>query len=131
MGLTTEDRLAIQDTAARYSHAIDSGDADGLVATFTDTGVLDAGQVQIQGHEALKAFTVEFADSNRAPRHVASNFVIEGDGDRATMKAYVQMFALAGEPPQQTVAISGKYEDILTKQDGSWKFERRSFTADS
>jgi hypothetical protein len=62
---------------------------------------------------------------------VASNLVLDGDGDHATLKAYVQMFLLTGEPPQQTVSISGIYDDSLIKEDGAWKFVRRSFTADS
>jgi len=131
MGLTIEDRLAIHDLAARYSHAVDSGDAEGFIATFVETGVLDAGQVQLDGHAALKDFALNFSSSRRAPRHVASNLVLDGDGDHATLKAYVQMFLLTGEPPQQTVSISGIYDDTLIKEDGSWKFVRRNFTADS
>jgi SnoaL-like domain len=130
MGLTIDDRLAIQDLAARYSHAVDNGDAEGFGATFVETGVLDAGRVQLEGHSELKEFALNFARSRRAPRHVASNLVIDGDGDTATLKAYVQMFVLTGEPPQQTVSVSGTYDDVLTKKDGSWKFVRRTFTSD-
>lgn len=33
--LSIEDRLALQDLIAAYSWALDTGDADGLVACFT------------------------------------------------------------------------------------------------
>jgi ketosteroid isomerase-like protein len=131
VSLTTEDLLEIQGLAARYNHAIDSGDADAFIATFVESGVLDAGVLTVEGHSALKEFAGNFANSTRAPRHVATNLVIEGDGDKATLKAYVQMFALTGEPPKQSITAAGKYNDTLVKEDGRWKFVRRTFTADS
>jgi ketosteroid isomerase-like protein len=131
MGLTTEDLLEIQGLAARYNHAIDSGDADAFLATFVESGVLDAGPLKVDGHAALKEFAERFSTSVRAPRHIATNLVIDGDGDRATLKAYVQMFAMTGEPPKQTITAAGKYDDTLVKEDGTWKFVQRNFTADS
>ena len=131
MGLTTEDQLEIQGLAARYNHAIDSGDADGFCGVFVENGVLDAGVVQVEGHAALKEFAVNFASSTHAPRHVATNLVIEGDGDQATLKAYIHMYVLAGDPPQQTITVGGTYDDVLRKEDGRWKFVHRHFTADT
>jgi uncharacterized protein (TIGR02246 family) len=134
MGLTTEDVLEIQGLAARYNHAIDSGDADGYVAVFSKDGSMTAGPLVLEGHDALGAFAKSFSSSVRQPRHVATNLVIDGDGDKATLKAYVQMYILSGEPgepAQQTLMTSGKYDDVLAKENGSWKFTQRVFTADS
>jgi ketosteroid isomerase-like protein len=131
MGLTTDDLVAIQGLAARYNHAIDSGDAEAFVAAWVESGVLDAGGLFIDGHAALKEFAVNFAAGAHAPRHIATNLVIDGDGDNATLKAYVQMYVLAGDPPQQIIAAAGKYDDTLIKEDGTWKFVRRNFTVDS
>jgi hypothetical protein len=134
MGLTTEDVLEIQGLAARYNHAIDSGDADGYIATFSKNGSMSAGELVLEGHDALGEFAKNFSSSVREPRHVATNLVIDGDGDKATLKAYVQMYILsggAGEPTQQTLMTSGKYDDVLAKENGSWKFVERVFTADS
>ena len=131
MGLSVEDHMAIQDLAARYNHAIDSGDADAFTKAFVESGVLDAGALQLEGRAALGQFAAAFPSSVRSPRHVATNLVIDGDGTEATLQAYVQMYVLSGEPPQQVVAASGKYSDLLTKADGTWRFIRRTFTADS
>jgi SnoaL-like domain len=134
MSLTIEDHVAIQGLAARYNHAIDSGDSEAFIATFSEKGALNAGPLQIEGHAALGEFAKNFAGSVREPRHVATNLVVDGNGDAATLKAYVQMYVLAGEPgepPHQTVTTSGKYDDTLAKEDGSWKFVQRVFTADS
>ncbi len=131
MGLSAEEHLAIQGLAARYNHAIDSGDADAFTECFVESGVLDAGALQLKGRAALRQFCSDFPSSVHAPRHVASNLVIDGDGTEATLQAYVQMFVLSGEPSQQVVAASGKYSDQLTKADGTWRFIRRTFTADA
>jgi ketosteroid isomerase-like protein len=130
MGLTVEDQLAIQQLAARYSHAIDSGDGPAYADTFVAAGILDAGALQVEGSRALEQFADHFSNSVRAPRHVATNLVIDGTGDQATMKAYVQLFAMIGEPPRHQVTASGTYVDTLTKADGSWRFIRRTFNAD-
>ena len=130
MGLTADDQLAIRQLVARYSHAMDSGDGAALAGTFVDDGVFDAGGLVLEARNALEEFARGFPDSVRAPRHVVSNLVIEGDGDRATGQAYVQLYALVGDPPRQEVTHSGKYADTLVKVDGIWRFVTRTFTKD-
>ena len=131
MGLTIDDQLAIQQLAARYNHAIDSGDSTAFAGAFVEKGVLDAGELVLEGRAALEQFGQTFHTSARAPRHVATNLVIDGNGDRATLRAYVQMYALAGDPARQVITASGVYTDTLSKVDGHWLFERRTFTPDA
>jgi uncharacterized protein (TIGR02246 family) len=130
MALSAEDQLAIRDLAARYNHAIDSGDGAAYAGTFVDDGVLDAGELVVEGGHALEEFARTFAGSVRAPRHIATSLVIEGDGDRAALRAYVQMFAMVGEPPHHEVTASGTYADTLVRVGGAWRFVRRTFTRD-
>jgi uncharacterized protein (TIGR02246 family) len=131
MGLTVEDQLAIQGLAARYNFAIDTGDGEAFAATFVEGGVLNgAGQVT-EGRAALADFARNFAASVRGPRHVVTNMVIDGDGKFATFKAYMQLSIMSGEPAQSTVLAIGGYDDTLSKEDGTWRFVRRSFTLDS
>lgn len=131
MALTIEDQLAIQQLVARYSHAIDGGDGRAYADTFTEGGVLEAGALVLEGRDALASFADSFPGSVRAPRHVATNLVIDGDGNRAELRAYVQLFALNGDPPSQQVVASGIYTDALTKADGRWRFVRRTFANDA
>ena len=130
MALTTEDQLEIHGLVARYNHAVDSGNGDAYAETFTAEGVLDAGALVVEGREALAAFAKGLPSSMRSPRHIASNLVIEGDGDRATVNAYVQMYVLAGDPGHPKLAVSGKYVDELVRTGGRWVFARRVFTRD-
>ena len=130
MSLSAEDQLAIRDLAARYNHAIDGGDGVAYADTFVDDGALDAGELVLEGRAALQQFGSAFAGTVRAPRHIATSLVIDGDGDHAELRAYVQMFAMVGEPPHHEVTASGTYTDTLARVDGAWRFVRRTFTAD-
>ncbi len=130
MPLSAEDQLAIRDLAARYNHAIDGGDGATYADTFVDDGVLDAGELCVEGRTALEQFGSSFAGTVRAPRHIATSLIIDGDDDHAELRAYVQMFAMVGEPPRHEVTASGTYLDALVKVDGAWRFVRRTFTID-
>lgn len=131
MTLSIEDYLAIQQLAARYNHAIDSGDGPAYADTFVEDGVLDAGELVVEGRQALSAFATTFARSVRAPRHVATSLLIDGDGQHAELRAYVQLYSLSGEPPHQEVRASGTYADRLVKQNGHWRFARRTYVDDA
>jgi uncharacterized protein (TIGR02246 family) len=130
MGLTVEDHLEIQGLMARYNQAVDSGDGSTFADTFTEDGALDAMGSVFEGRAALKSFADAVPSAAKEPRHIATNVIIEGDGDRARIRAYLQMYALMGEPARQQVAASGRYDDELAKVDGSWRFVRRTFTPD-
>ena len=64
-----EDRSAIEDLQARYLFAMDFGDPDLFVTTFTEDGILDVGSGEIRG------------------RHNISNIVLKIDGNRAMGRA--------------------------------------------
>lgn len=130
MTLSAEDQLEIQGLVARYNHSVDNGDGGPFADTFVGSGVLEAGGLQVEGRTALEEFAAGLPARFRSPRHVTTNLVITGDGDTATLKAYVQMFAVAGDPPRPELITSGRYEDELSRVDGRWAFVRRVFTSD-
>jgi hypothetical protein len=49
-----EDRAAIEDLQARYLFAMDFGDPDLYVTTFTEDGILDVGSGEIKGRKAIR-----------------------------------------------------------------------------
>lgn len=128
MPLTTEDRLEILDLAARYSHATDHSDGEALADTFTEDGIFEiAGGEPRQG----RAAHIEAASTPRPAglvmRHFISNPVIEGDGDTATMKLYVEVKNVAAEGKPMLV---GCYYDDLRRENGAWKFAKRRVEVD-
>ena len=46
-------------------------------------------------------------------RHLVSNVSIDGDGDDATARLYLQMWSTAGGAAETKLVISGVYEDTL------------------
>lgn len=117
------DIIAIEQLAARYNHALDGGDGDGVAATFVADGSLEpAGREPIRGHEALRALA---RGGDGRGRHHISNMVIDVDGDTATMRAYLQFVR------DREIHTSGMYADTLRRVDGEWRFVVRRFTPDS
>ena len=62
---------------------------------------------------------------------MATSLLMEGGDGKAVLSAYVQMYALVGDPPHQAITASGTYGDTLVKLDDGWRFVRRTFTADA
>ena len=52
--------------------------------------------------------------------HFIANLVIDGDGDNATAKAYLQMVRELGREP-----MIGRYDLTLVRQGGAWRIKRR------
>ena len=125
MPLSLEDRLAIQDLAARYNVAIDSGDAEAWAATFTPDGSFESGGRTHQGTEALTAFAKGFAERMAGARHWNNNILVEGEGDQASLHCYLLLMR-GGQ-----VVTSGRYEDTLRRVDGRWLFASRRVVPDT
>jgi hypothetical protein len=52
-----------------------------------------------------------------------SNFIIDVQGDRATASSKFVFYKLDGSKPVAEVA--GRYEDVLVRVGGVWKFQKR------
>src|SRR4029079_18764843 len=51
---TYEDRIAVEDVMARYVWTVDSLDADGYVAVFTDDAVIDSNGMISRGRDEIR-----------------------------------------------------------------------------
>ncbi len=130
-----EDRALIEDLQARYMFALDFGDIDRYLATFTPDGVLDIGDGAIRGHDAIRKIIGQMpkqAASKDAPklrpatgRHNITNIVIKVDGNKALGRAY--WFHYSNNNPQRTAVLDGygHYEDEMIKVKGQWLFTKR------
>ena len=127
MALSSDDRQAILELAARYNHAIDSGDGAAWAATFTDDGVFDSPQAVVEGNEALIGFATAFPTQVPGGRHWTNNHVIDGDGDAATHTCYLNLMSVEGGAK---IVITGIYNDELAKKDGAWRFTHRKVSVD-
>ena len=146
MGSYGEDRAQIENLQARYMFALDFGDLDTFVTTFTEDGILDIIGMKWQGREGIKrglgemmppvgesdpeAKQVTDAEEKKplyraTGRHNISNIVIKIDGDRAVGRAY--WFHMGNGNPERKAALDsyGYYEDELKKVNGQWLFSKR------
>jgi uncharacterized protein (TIGR02246 family) len=123
MPLTLEDRLDITELVARYNTSIDTRDAAGYAATFTEDGVFQIeGQAEIKGRERLSRMVERLGPPGS--RHWVNNLVFEGDGESAVMTCYLTVFR------DLRVTNMGMYRNTLRKVDGRWLFVRRDYTPD-
>ena len=128
MPLSCEDRLAILDLVARYSHAWDYHEVETWLSTFTPDGTLTDGRQTIRGTEELRAFAEHHARSDLPDRQWTSNHLISGDGETATHSCYLLIVKVTEAP---AVSAAGIYRDRLRKVDGQWRFVRREVTRES
>jgi len=128
-----EDRSAIEDLQARYLFAMDFGDPDLYVTTFTEDGVLDIGNGEIRGRKAIRDVIAKMPNSRTTEsglrpasgRHNISNIVLKVDGNKAVGRAY--WFHYSNNNPERRPVFDGygHYEDELVKVNGQWLFTKR------
>jgi SnoaL-like domain len=132
-----DDRALIEDLQARYLFAFDFGDPEGYAGTFTPDGILDFGQGEVKGREAIAKFIADGrarTEEARAKtpagerpsigRHIINNIVVTIDGNKAHGVAYWTHMT-SGANGRGTVDFFGHYEDEMVKVKGQWLFARR------
>jgi hypothetical protein len=128
-----EDRAAIEDLQARYLFAMDFGDPDLYVTTFTEDGILDVGSGEIRGRKAIRDVIAKMPNSRTSEnglrpasgRHNISNIAIKVNGNKATGRAY--WFHYSNNNPERKSVFDGygHYEDDMVKVNGQWFFTKR------
>jgi hypothetical protein len=131
--LSLQDKFEIIELTARYCFAVDFHDGETMTQIFTDDGVFEwyerirgneVLRVSARGTDELRAFgagtralsgTPEAKVAPTGPirtgRHVTTNHVVEGDGDRASHRCYL--------------GANGVYYDEVVKAGGVWRIRQR------
>lgn len=131
-----DERAEIENLSNRYMIAVDAGDMDTVMATWSDDGVLEwAGGVE-RGKAAIQKAMARFSGARAASvpagatswprsRHFIVNHVIDVNGN--TAKSVVYWFEITNNSPQKNVQLVyfGHYEDELVKHGGRWLFKLR------
>jgi hypothetical protein len=125
--LTVDDRLDIMDLAARYAWAMDGGMPDDYAGVFVPDAVHDPGQGRYLGRDAIHGMEAGFPSDAAFPgtKHLVSQFIIEGNTNRASVRMYVARFTAVPGTSSVELAWTGYYTDTVVKVDGIWYFEQK------
>lgn len=132
MPLNLQDKREIEELLIRYSYLrdLEATPCEEFLSLFTDDAVIvSPKQGRFEGRKDLETFA-EF--SKQAPqglsvRHVISNILIEGDGDVATMRAFLVLYMTRLEVSKRETkrTVVGHYECDVVRVDGAWKLRSR------
>jgi len=112
---------------AAYTHALDDGRTDDVVATFCPDGSCDMpGMGAYEGHDALREAYARVTP--RVPqRHVVVNTRVTDWNEHEASAISDVLFLLRGDGGW-AVQLVGRYHDTLHHSDGDWRFHHRAAT---
>ena len=135
---TYEDRVAVEDVMARYVWAVDSFDAEGYVAVFTDDAVIDSNGNISKGHEEIRNIVmslIQRRDDNKLKGlptsnlyHVISNVRITFPRPGEALHESYWQTVHRDQDGKMTAAAMGRSEDRLVKSNGKWLIQERKLT---
>jgi uncharacterized protein (TIGR02246 family) len=127
------DKEDIERVLLEYGRALDARDFTAYSNLFASDGEWIGGFGSVKGPANIKAFMEKNMGTGANTTnnyHLLSNFVITVTGDTATAWsrwAFVQ--------PQQTggavIAQAGRYDDTFVRENGAWKFKKRTASNDT
>lgn len=115
----------IRATIAGYTHALDDGRTDDVVATYCPDGVFEMpGTGTFEGHDALREAYAGWAPT-KPQRHLVVNTLVSDWNDvEATATSDVVFIREGGSG--WAIQLVARYRDTLHRVDGSWRFHRRT-----
>jgi len=135
---TYEDRIAVEDVMARYVWTVDSLDADGYVAVFTDDAVIDSNGSISRGHDEIRKIVtglIQRRDENKAKGvptsnlyHVISNVRITFPKPGEALHQSYWQTVRRDKDGRMIAAAMGRSEDRLVKRNGKWLIQFRKLT---
>ncbi len=127
------DRLAIEDTLARYCRGIDRCDAEELAQVFTEDARIDYGDGAKPRDQTIDELMAGLG-AMRLTQHNIGNVICRIDGDSAKAETYcVALHILPGQPGEQNdieLVVGGRYLDTLVKREGIWLITERLYIMD-
>ncbi|MEM9493925.1 MAG: nuclear transport factor 2 family protein, partial [Myxococcota bacterium] len=113
----------------RMNHSVDAQTWDQYVSFYTEDGVLDSGIGGVaEGRQGIRELLEMMAPYISTKRHVASNIVINGEGDSATAVSYLTIFER-----EEALRIDGTAvitDEFERQPDGTWLVVRHTTVVD-
>lgn len=124
-----EDEAAIQRLLLEYGRTLDARDFAAYSALFAADGEWKGAMGTYKGPQQIRTEMERvFSAATDIPKgqnfHAMSDFRISVQGDRATATSHFVFYTMEGSKPVASVA--GRYEDVLVRVGGEWKFQQRT-----
>jgi 3-phenylpropionate/cinnamic acid dioxygenase small subunit len=123
---------------ARYVWAVDSLDAEGYVAVFTEDAVIDSNGTLSKGHEEIRRIVtnlIQRRNDNKAKGlptsnlyHVVSNVRISFPKPGEALHQSYWQTVRRDKDGKMTAAAMGRSEDRLVKRNARWLIQSRKLT---
>ena len=128
--ISLEERQEIYDVLARYVWSMDTGDIEGVVATFTPDGVVKdiTGKRWDSSAGGARGFATHFLTRpNRrgSQHHVQHLFVEKADGEGYRVISYWVSIRWDTEGDDKSIRAMGSYVDTCVKVDGTWLIKEK------
>jgi|HubBroStandDraft_5_1064220.scaffolds.fasta_scaffold309890_2 uncharacterized protein (TIGR02246 family) len=132
MASILEDKDAIRDLMSAYCFHVDDCEFDKFAALFTIDATFEPGpQGKYQGRDAIRKFiasVVPRPGEGPARKHCTMNHMITVNGSEARANSYIVV--LLESDNGIIPSLAGRYEDLLVKEDGEWRFKVRKIHFD-
>jgi len=128
-----EDTEEIRTLLLDYGRFLDARDLPAYSRLFAKDGEWVGGFGSAKGPAGILAFMEKNLGTgpNRTNTfHILSNFVIEVKGDTATAWSR-WTFVTPGADGKTAISQAGRYDDLLVREDGRWRFKRRTASNDT
>jgi uncharacterized protein (TIGR02246 family) len=132
MASILEEKEAIRDLMSAYCFYVDNGEFDKFAGLFTEDGIFEAGPLgRLKGREAIYNFVaaaVPLRGEGPARKHCTMNHIIRVNGSEARADSYIVV--LRESEHGIMASLAGRYEDIIVKDGGEWRFKARKIHFD-
>ena len=123
-----EDIEEIRTLLIDYGRHLDSRDLVAYSRLFAKDGEWVGGFGSAKGPAGILEFmqkNLGTGPNRNGSYHIMSNFEIEVKGDTATARSR-WTFVVPGADGKPAISQAGRYEDLLVREDGRWKFKKRT-----
>jgi uncharacterized protein (TIGR02246 family) len=133
-----QDRAAIEALMWRYVRALDSLDAEGYAAVFTEDGSFGSGSQARRGRADLAKMVADLkkgrderaakGEANAPMYHVIANHQVTFTGPNAARydSYWMTVFGAVGSDTPPRVAAAGRGVDELVRVNGQWLIKNRN-----
>lgn len=127
----TDPHLAIPQLIYRYCRALDRLDPALLDQVFAADAAIDMGAIFNGTPAGFVPVMLGFMGSMHATRHEVGNILIDVDGPRAGVEAYVTAWhRLEGDGGTQELVVRARYLCTAAVVDGAWRLVAHSEVVD-